>query len=66
MDNKGYFDGVAKKWDRMRQGFFSEAVREKALAIAGVQQRRLAADIGAGTGFITEGLIQKRLKSDSR
>jgi ubiquinone/menaquinone biosynthesis C-methylase UbiE len=62
MDNKEYFDGVAKKWDRMREGFFSEAVREKALAIAGVQSGRLAADLGSGTGFITEGLIQKGLK----
>lgn len=61
MDNKGYFNGVAKKWDRMREGFFSEAVREKALAIAGVRSGRLAADIGAGTGFITEGLIKKGL-----
>lgn len=62
MDNKEYFDEVAKKWDKMREGFFSEAVREKALAIAGIQPGKLAADIGAGTGFITEGLIQKGLK----
>ncbi len=62
MTNKEYFDEVAKKWDRMRDGFFSEAVREKALAIAGVKPGKLAADIGAGTGFITEGLIQKGLK----
>lgn len=62
MDDKEYFDEVATKWDKMREGFFSEAVREKALAIAGVQSGRLAADIGAGTGFITEGLIQKGLK----
>jgi ubiquinone/menaquinone biosynthesis C-methylase UbiE len=46
----------------MRASFFSEAVREKALAIAEVQPGRLAADIGAGTGFITEGLIQKGLR----
>jgi ubiquinone/menaquinone biosynthesis C-methylase UbiE len=62
MGNKEYFDEVAKQWDKMREGFFSEAVREKALAIAGVQAGKLAADIGAGTGFITEGLIQKGIK----
>jgi len=57
-----YFDGVAKRWDRMREGFYSEAVREKAFDIAGVQSGKLAADIGAGTGFITEGLLKKGLK----
>lgn len=62
MSNKEYFDEVARKWDKMREGFFSEAVRGKALAIGRVQPGKLAADIGAGTGFITEGLIQKGLK----
>lgn len=62
MSNKEYFDEVAKQWDKMREGFFPEAVREKALAIAGVQPGKLAADIRAWTGFITEGLIQKGLK----
>jgi len=46
----------------MRESFFSEAVREKALAVAGVQPGRLAVDVGAGTGFITEGLIQRGLR----
>jgi ubiquinone/menaquinone biosynthesis C-methylase UbiE len=62
MSSKQYFDEVAQQWDQMRQSFFSEAVREKALAVAQVQPGRLAADIGAGSGFITEALIQKGLK----
>jgi len=62
MSNKQYFDKVAEEWDQMRRGFFSEAVRENALAVAGVQKGKLAADIGAGTGFITEGLIRAGLK----
>jgi len=41
----------------MRHGFFSDAVRKKALTVAGVQRGKIAADIGAGTGFITEGLL---------
>ncbi|MDH7552612.1 MAG: class I SAM-dependent methyltransferase [Spirochaetota bacterium] len=36
-------------------------MREKAISIAEVQPGKLAADIGVGTGFITEGLIQKGL-----
>lgn len=62
MGNKEYFDEVAKKWDKLREGFFSEAVREKAFTAVGIQQGKLAADIGAGTGFITGGLIQKGLR----
>jgi precorrin-6B methylase 2 len=46
----------------MREGFFSEAVRKKALATAGVQRGEIAADIGAGTGFITEALIGQGLR----
>ncbi|MGY4707608.1 class I SAM-dependent methyltransferase [Candidatus Bipolaricaulota sp. J31] len=58
----GYFDRVAEQWDRMRAQFFSEAVRERALAMAGVQPGCLAADIGAGTGFMTEGLLRRGLR----
>lgn len=62
MTSKAYFDKVATQWDQMRQAFYSEAVREKAFAVAGVRKGQLAADIGAGTGFITQGLIQKGLR----
>jgi ubiquinone/menaquinone biosynthesis C-methylase UbiE len=62
MGSKQYFDKVADQWDTMRKAFFSEAVREKAMSTAGVLPGRLAADIGAGTGFITEGLLQRGLK----
>lgn len=62
MQSKKYFDEVAKEWDKMRESFFSETVREKALYLADVKKGKTAADIGAGTGFITEGLIKKGLK----
>lgn len=62
MDSKKYFDKVARQWDEMRKGFFSEEVREKAFSVAGVEAGKIAADIGAGTGFVTEGLIQKGLQ----
>lgn len=62
MSSKNYFEKVANQWDQMRKSFFSGKVLEVALAAADVQPGKLAADIGAGTGFITEGLIQKGLK----
>lgn len=62
MNSKKYFDKVASQWDRMRKSFFSDNVREKALAAADVKAGQLTADIGSGTGFITEALVQKGLK----
>lgn len=57
-----YFNSVAADWDRLRQGFFPQAVRERALALAGVcgcaGQGIIAADLGAGAGFITKGLLE--------
>ncbi|MER3515293.1 MAG: SAM-dependent methyltransferase, partial [Chloroflexota bacterium] len=38
MTGKDYFDQVASRWDTMRQSFYSEQVREKALAVAGVKR----------------------------
>lgn len=62
MSSKKYFDRVAHQWDKMQESFFSEAVRNKAFSIASVQEGKIAADIGAGTGFITGGLVEKGLR----
>ncbi|MYD60175.1 MAG: methyltransferase domain-containing protein [Gemmatimonadetes bacterium] len=62
MSSKDYFDRVAQDWDEMRESFFSDEVREEALSTAAVQKGKTAADIGAGTGFISEGLRQKGLQ----
>ena len=61
MNSNDYFDQVADRWDEMRSGFFSEKVRESAYEAAGLKIGRWAADIGAGTGFITEGLVREGL-----
>lgn len=61
MSSKDYFDQVAHQWDNIRGTFFSSHVRNKALSTAGVQGGEIAADIGAGSGFVTEGLIGKGL-----
>lgn len=62
MDNQGYFDRVAGQWDEMRKSFFSEGLREKACEAAGLSVGMEAADLGAGTGFITEALLRRHLK----
>ena len=60
--SKEYFDNIAPQWKTMREGFFSHRVREKAYIAASVKPGTTAADIGAGTGFITEGLLPKGVK----
>jgi SAM-dependent methyltransferase len=51
-----YFDQVADRWDSLRSGYFSEAVREAAILKAYLHPEMVVADVGAGTGFIAAGL----------
>ena len=62
MGSKKYFDEVASNWDKMQDTFFSNKVREVAFETAKVRQGLIAADIGAGTGFITEELLKHKVK----
>lgn len=59
--NKEYFNNIASSWDDMRQEFFPQKVREVALKEATLGKNNLAADIGAGTGFISEALLQHNI-----
>jgi ubiquinone/menaquinone biosynthesis C-methylase UbiE len=62
LESRQYFDIVAPRWDNLREGFFSEAVRERAFDAAGAVAGKIAADIGAGSGFVTEGLLKRGLR----
>jgi ubiquinone/menaquinone biosynthesis C-methylase UbiE len=57
-----YFDSIGAGWDHLREGFFPDRVREIALATAGVRAGARAADLGAGTGFLTEGLLSRDVR----
>ncbi len=60
--SKDYFDAIGPDWDKLRESFYSPRVRERALAVAAVEAGREAADLGAGTGFITEALLQREVR----
>ncbi|MFX0169955.1 MAG: class I SAM-dependent methyltransferase [Candidatus Hodarchaeota archaeon] len=62
MNAKDYFDHIAPDWDHLQSMFFSPAVREKAFILAGVKKGQLAADVGAGTGYVTTGLLEHGLQ----
>jgi ubiquinone/menaquinone biosynthesis C-methylase UbiE len=57
-----YFEAIGAGWDRLRESFYSTRVREAALAAAGVEPGRDAADLGAGTGFMTRGLLGRGVR----
>lgn len=61
MGGKDYFDQVADQWENLQASFYSEKVRDRALATAAVKSGATAADIGCGSGFITEELIRAGL-----
>lgn len=52
---KEYFDNVSTSWDALRQGFHGVEVREAVLKAAEITKHDTVLDIGAGTGFLTEG-----------
>lgn len=60
--SKEFFDQIASDWDGLRKGYFTDVVRDNAFAIAGIKPGKTAADIGAGTGFMSEGLAKYGLK----
>ncbi len=51
-----YFERVAGDWDAIRASYFSEAVREAAIAHAYLRPEMVVADMGSGTGFMAAGL----------
>lgn len=60
--NKEYFNTNAKKWDEMRSDFFPSTIRNFTADKLNIKKNEIAADIGAGSGFITEELIKRGLK----
>lgn len=56
-DSRTYFADVATEWDTLRSGFFTEAMRDAAIARAALPPDAVVADVGTGTGFVLHGLM---------
>lgn len=56
-ESKRYFAGVADQWDELRSGYFTEAMRDAAIAKAALPAGAVVADVGTGTGFVLAGLL---------
>ncbi len=57
-----YFAQVARQWDDIRAGYFTEHMRDAAIARAQVPAGAVVADVGTGTGFVAAGLAPKAAK----
>lgn len=55
-DSQNYFANVAGAWDEIRAGYFTEQMRDAAIALAGLPADSVVADVGSGTGFVAAGL----------
>ena len=62
MKSKKYFDDVSNQQDSIRQNFFSDSIKEKLCEEAQVKEGSTAVDIGAGTAFATQELLNRKLR----
>ncbi len=60
--SQSYFSQVAREWDALRASMYSDAVRDAALKRAALHPHAIVADIGAGTGFLAQGLAPRAAK----
>ncbi len=57
-----YFATVAEQWDELRTGYFTEHMRDAAIAKAQLPPQAIVADVGTGTGFVAAGLAPRATK----
>ena len=50
-----YFEVVSGRWDVLRKSFYGDEVRDAVLNAAKIRPSDSVLDVGAGTGFLTEG-----------
>ncbi len=50
-----YFEEVSGRWDVLRKSFYGDEVRDAVLSAARLLPESTVLDVGAGTGFLTEG-----------
>jgi ubiquinone/menaquinone biosynthesis C-methylase UbiE len=61
-DSQTYFTKVAGQWDEIRAGYFTEHMRDSAIAKTNLPATAIVADIGTGTGFVASGLAGRFAK----
>ena len=62
MSSKNYFEEVSQDWDVMSNEFFGEAPRAAIYEQIGWNNTRTMADIGCGSGYLSEGAIDRNVR----
>jgi ubiquinone/menaquinone biosynthesis C-methylase UbiE len=57
-----YFAAVAEQWDEIRTEYFTEHMRDAAIARANLPENAVVADVGTGTAFVAQGLAARAAK----
>lgn len=57
-----YFAAVAEQWDEIRAEYFTEHMRDAAIARANLPDGAVVADVGTGTAFVAQGLASRAAK----
>lgn len=61
LNSKDYFEIVAEDWDKMGNSFFGNAPRDRIYKELNFKDGMTVADLGCGTGYLLEGLTDKKL-----
>lgn len=56
-NSNDYFASVAGQWDQIRSEYFTEHMRDAAIAKARLPENAIVTDVGTGTGFVAAGLV---------
>lgn len=51
---KQYFDSISGQWDAVRSTMFSDSIRNRLLELVSIEKTHTIADIGIGTGYLSE------------
>lgn len=63
MSSKDYFETVAEDWQTLSSDFFGEAPRKAIYSKLNWNKIRTFADIGCGSGYLTEGALHRKVKA---
>lgn len=52
-DTTEFFNGIAPEWDKIRQNYYDESIKEKLINLGILEKNMIIVDLGAGDGFIS-------------
>lgn len=57
-DTTDFFNGVAPEWDKIRENFYDESIKDKLINLGILDKAMTVVDLGAGDGFISRSVSE--------